>query len=387
MDITKLRKDTPGTTKVLHFNNAGAALMPAPVVNAMTDYLDEETLYGGYETMMSQSSQLMAFYAEAAKMLHCTPGEIAFTDSATTAWQRAFFSIPWQNGDNIITGNAEYASNYISLLRLQELFDIEVRVVPDNIYGETDPKALEQLIDKNTRLIAITHMPTSGGLVNPIEEIGRLANKHGVLYLVDACQSVGHCPLDVRTIGCDFLTGTGRKYLRGPRGTGLLYVRHEIIEKLSPLSLDLYSAQWTGPNTYKTRKNALKFENFESNLAAKAGLAAAIRYQNNLGIDKTWKRIQELATLLRKKLNEIPGLQVTDNGKVLSGIVTFTHKNYSAKDIKVHLDKQHINVTIVPLANSRLHMEKMGMEEVVRASVHYYNTEEEISRFCEVIPY
>ena len=378
MDLEKIRSETPRAGELIHFNSAGSSLMPQPVYDAIHDYQLEEWKNGGYETYDARQEELRTFYEYGAKLLNVNPDELAYTDSATTSWQRAFFSIPWKDGDEIITANTEYASNYISFLRLKKFVDVTVRVARDNEAGEVDVEHLSELINNNTRLIAITHMPTMGGVVNPIEEVGNVAREKGILYMVDACQSVGQYPLDIEKIGCQILSGTGRKYLRGPRGTGLLYVSSDLLPDLDPLSIDLYSGQWMPNQEYRMRKNSLRFETYESNYAAKAGLAAALGYQLSLGIEHTWSRIQSLAANFRNKLMEIGGLSVHDTGSVLSGIVTLTIEGKSAAEIHDGLSKRNINTSYAFTANSRLYMEKKGLDEVLRASVHYYNTEDEV---------
>ena len=385
LDLHIIRADTPRTGEVVHLNSAGSSLMPTPVYQAMLDYQEEEWQNGGYETMSARAQELQGFYVQAAQLLNSDSEEIAFTDSATTSWQRAFFSLDWKNDDEIITSNTEYASNYISFLRLRKLFQITIRVAEDNEYGEVDVDHLESLINEKTRLLAITHMPTMGGVVNPAEEIGRIAKKHNILYILDACQSIGQYPLDVKKIGCHMLSGTGRKYLRGPRGTGLLYVQKDLIQEMDPFSIDLFSGQWMDMDSYRMRKNAVRFENFEKNYAAKVGLARAIQYQNDLGIRETWERIQYLGEIFRKGLSEIDGITVHDTGRVMSGIVTFSIAGKSAAETSKLLSESGVNVSFAFTANSRLYMEKKGLEEVVRASVHYFNTEDELALAFNVL--
>jgi len=383
INIEKVRNDTPGVGKVIHLNNAGASLATNQVVNAIAQYMNEELLYGGYETMTKNAESLNTFYVKTAEWINAYPYEIAFTDSATTAWQRAFFSIPWKNGDEIITCVAEYASNYISYLRLKKWFNIKIIVAQDNEFGEVSTLSIEKLITSKTKLIAITHMPTLSGLVNPVEEIGKIAKLHEVFYMVDACQSVGQYPLDVEKIQCDFLSGTGRKFMRGPRGTGFLYVNKDIIQQLDPLSVDLFSAHWMDNETYKMRKDAIRFEQFESNLSLKMGLTAAIDYQLELGMENIWKRVTTLGDYLRNKLKEVDQVKVIDTGRVKSGIVCMEINNHDVFRLMDIMVVKGINVSAASVYNSRLFMEKYNHTEALRASVHYYNTEKEIDVFVE----
>ena len=381
MDIHKLRSETPGCRNVIHFNNAGASLMPRPVVEATISYLREEAEWGGYETAQKYRNELEESYPVIADFINAEAEEIAILENATAAWHMAFHGLDFEAGDRILTSEAEYASNYISYLKLRKNKGVSVEVIPSRESGETSVRALEKMMDEKVKLISITHIPTNGGLVNPVEEIGRIAADHPCLYLVDACQSVGHYPMDVQEIGCDMLSATGRKYLRGPRGTGFLYVRNETLPRLEPPFLDLYSAEWTGRDQYRMREDARRFENWESNYAGIMGLKTAVRYAGEIGINNIWNRIVEVAGELRRRLSSLPFARVHDIGSVRGGIVTFTVEGLSASSIKSKLSKRDINVSVSTKSSTLIDMEERGLEELVRASVHYYNTSEEIDTF------
>jgi selenocysteine lyase/cysteine desulfurase len=384
-DIARARAETPGTANVLHFNNAGSSLMPQPVLDAAVDYLNLEAQIGGYETADRREAQIERFYTAAAEMLNCDRDEIAFIENATRAWDMAFYAIPFQLGDRILTARAEYASNVIAFLQMAEQRGVSVEVIPSEETGELSVGALREMMDDNVKLIAMTHVPTNGGLVNPAAEVGKVAQEAGVLYLLDACQSVGQMPVDVQAIGCDMLSTTGRKYLRGPRGTGFLYVRREVIPVLEPPMLDLHAAQWTAPDQFVTRDDARRFENWETNYAGKVGLATALDYAMGWGLDAIYARVQELASNLRGCLRDIPGVTVTDIGTEQCGIVTFMVEGHPASEIQQTLARQAINVTTSSTSSTRFDMEARGLALIVRASVHYYNDEAEIERFCAAI--
>jgi selenocysteine lyase/cysteine desulfurase len=382
IDLNKVRSDTPGCDLVLHFNNAGAALMPHPVLDAVISHLEFEATVGGYEAAARSRDAIRHVYDAAAILIGCQREEIAMVENATRAWDMAFYAVPFQKGDRILTCMAEYASNYIAFLQMAKRRGVEILAIPNDGNGQVSIDALRDMIDDRVRLIAITHVPTNGGLVNPAEEIGKVAQESEILYLLDACQSVGHLPIDVNAIGCDFLSATGRKYLRGPRGTGFLYVRRNRIEKLEPPFLDLHAAKWIAENEFKIRTDARRFENWESYIAGKIGLAKAIDYTLELGIDVIWERIQSLADSLRIRLRKIPGVTVRDQGAVQCGIVTFTVDGYEPARLKSEFLKKSINVTVSDRDTTRLDMEARNLENLVRASVHYYNSEEEVERFC-----
>jgi cysteine desulfurase/selenocysteine lyase len=385
IDIERARQETPGCREVLHFNNAGAALMPQPVLEATINYLQLEAQIGGYEAHKSREARINHTYDAVAALIGCTRDEIALMENATRAWDMAFYSIPFQPGDRILTAMAEYASNYIAYLQIAQRTGVVVEPIPDDGYGQVSLDALRKAIDKRVKLIAITHVPTSGGLVNPVVEVGKIAREAGILYLVDACQSVGQMPIDVKQIGCDILSATGRKYLRGPRGTGFLYVRHEALERLDPVFLDLHAAQWVARDRYEIAQGARRFETWEKNYAGIVGLGTAIDYAQHWGLEQIWRRIKTLAYQLRTQLSPLPGVIVHDRGVKQCGIVTFTVESLSPVEIQQRLAQQHINVSVAERSSTLLDLSARNLDSMVRASVHYYNTEEEIERFCTEI--
>ncbi|KTC68316.1 selenocysteine lyase, PLP-dependent [Legionella birminghamensis] len=385
LDIATLRQETPGCEQVLHFNNAGASLSPRIVIDTIKGYLDLESTIGGYEAEELKALEIKAFYQNIARLINCKPHEIAFAENATRAWDMAFYSLDFQPGDRILTAVNEYASNYLSFLHIARQRGAIIEVIPNDAYGQMDLNVLEKKLNSSVKLLAITHVPTQGGLINPAAEAGQLAKKHQVAYLLDATQSVGQMPIDVQQIQCDFLCGTGRKFLRGPRGTGFLYVSENIINRCNPPFIDLHSANWSSLNGYELMPDARRFETWEQNYAGKLGLSAAVRYALDLGVDAIWQRIQQLSSLFRNKLQTIPGLELQDLGKNQCGIITFTVKGKSPVEIKQALRKQRINVAVSVLEFARLDLEARGLDALVRASVHYYNTEEEIEVFCKVL--
>ena len=384
-DLLRARQDTPGCHNVMHFNNAGASLMPQPVLDATIGHLQLEARIGGYEAAAQAKDALEHVYDAAAALINCTREEIAIVENATRAWDMAFYSLPFQTGDRILTGMNEYASNYIAFLQMARKTGVVIEAVPNDEHGQISIQALREMLDERVRLIAVTHVPTSGGLVNPVAEVGKVAREAGILYLVDACQSVGQMPIDVEKIGCDMLSTTGRKYLRGPRGTGFLYVRRSILERLEPPFLDLHAADWVARDRYEIRSDARRFENWEANYAGKVGLGVAIDYAMQWGIDDIWRRVKTLAYQLRTQLSPLPGVIVRDHGVTQCGIVTFTIDDVMPKEIQRRLAEQNINVSVTVLNSTRLDLEARGLSSMVRASVHYYNSEEEIERFCTLI--
>jgi cysteine desulfurase/selenocysteine lyase len=384
-DILRARQDTPGCDNVLHFDNAGSSLMPRQVLDATISHLQLEARIGGYEAAAEAQDAVEQVYDAVAALVGCHREEVAIIENATRAWDMAFYAIPFQEGDRILTSMAEYASNYIAFLQVARRTGAIVEVIPNDEHGQVSLPALRRLVDDRVKLIAITHIPTNGGLVNPAIEIGQVAREANILYLLDACQSVGQMPVDVQKIGCDMLSATGRKFLRAPRGTGFLYVRHAILEELEPPFLDLHAAAWTARDRFEIRTDARRFENWETNYAAKIGLGVAVDYALSWGLESIWLRVSHLARTLREHLGQMPRLQVHDLGRKKCGIVTFVLDDCEPQDVKSRLTGQRINVSVSKLSSTRLDMNQRRLEGLVRASVHYYNTEQEIARFCRAL--
>jgi selenocysteine lyase/cysteine desulfurase len=384
-DIGRLRAETAGCEQLTFFNNAGASLQPRAVVARVIEHLQLEERVGGYEAADLVSSELEGLYDSVARLLGCAPEEVALQENATRAWELAFYSLRFAPGDRIVTAANEYASNYIAFLQVARRTGAEICVVESDQAGEVDLEALQGLLDDRVKLIALTHVPTNGGLVQPAARVGELARRAGIPFLLDACQSVGQMPMDVNVVGCDMLSATGRKYLRGPRGTGFLYVRSGMLAQMEPPLLDLRAATWVEKGKFEIRSDARKFETWESAAALRLGLGVAIEYALALGLETIERRVQYLAALLRERLAQVEGVTVRDLGRVRCGIVTFTHERHSAGDVMQWLQANGIAVRKIERSSALIDMEQRGLDELVRASVHYYNTEAEVERLCDVL--
>lgn len=388
LNITQLRADTPGADNVVHLNNAGAALMPRVVLDTVIQHLQQEALIGGYEAAEAASERLENVYDAIGRLLNAEAGEIAVVENATRAWDMAFYSLPLASGDVILTAATEYAGNYIPYLQLKQQRGVQIRVIPNDEQGQVSVGALRDLLaDSRVKLISLPIIATNGGPVQPVEAIGAAARAAGVWFLLDACQAVGQLPLDVQRIGCHMLSATSRKYLRGPRGMGFLYVERGLCHQLKPTFLDLHAATLQTSDQFEVRDDARRFENWEYNVAAKLGMGAAIEYALALGIDHLWACIQQIAGRLRERLAQIDGVTVRDSGLVKSGIVTFTLDGYGSKEIERLLARQprRINVSTSTFRSTMLDMQARGLRDVVRASVHAYNMEQDIDAVVQAI--
>ncbi|MVM33569.1 aminotransferase class V-fold PLP-dependent enzyme [Spirosoma sp. HMF4905] len=386
LDLLSLRADTPGVQHVAHFNNAGAALMPKPVVDAITQHIALEAQIGGYEAAAIRKEAIQDFYASTADLLNTTANHIAATANATDAYARALSSIPFQRGDIILTTTNDYVSNQIAFLSLRKRFGIEiVRAADEPTGGVSVADMADKIKALRPRLVAVTHVPTNSGLVQPVEAIGQICREYDVLYLVDACQSVGQLPVDVSQIHCDFLTATCRKFLRGPRGMGFLYVSDKVlVANMAPLFVDLHGASWESADTYQLEPTAKRFEDWEFPHALVLGAVEANRYALAVGIEAIAERNDQLCAILRTRLTELPGVQLFDEGSQLSSIITLFSEKMSAAELQAALLAEHINTSISPYEAAILDFKRKGMfSATLRISPHYFNTEDEIDRLID----
>jgi selenocysteine lyase/cysteine desulfurase len=385
LDLLRLRADTPGTKNRNHLNNAGAALMPSAVIDAVTGYLNREGEIGGYEAAAEANSLLEGAYDSLATLVNCARDEIAIAENATIAWQRAFYSLSFGPGDRILTASAEFAANYIAFLQVAKRTGVSIEVIPNDASGVLDPDALAKMIDDRVRLIAVTWIPTNGGLINPAAAIGRIARDNGILYLLDACQAAGQIPIDVNALGCDILTATGRKFLRAPRGTGFMYMRKSVLETIEPAMIDLYGAPWTAPGRYELRHDARRFETWEKNYSVRLGLRTAVDYALGIGLENIEERCEHLSTMLREGLRGMRAVSVHDLGAPLASIISFTVKGWDSSAVLAYLTNKGINVSVSPPSSTPVDASTRQLPPVVRASPHYYNSEEEVDAFLQAI--
>jgi selenocysteine lyase/cysteine desulfurase len=385
LDIEALRAMTPGCSQRTHLNNAGAALLSMPTITTMTDYLHREAQIGGYEAADEAADQIEAVYESLAELLGASPSQIALFDNSTHAWNAAFYSVPLRAGDRILTGRDEYGSNVLAYLQVAQRTGAELVVVPNDDSGQIDIHALAELIDERTKLIGLTWVPTSGGLVNPAAEVGRLARLADVLYLLDATQAVGQFPIDVAAIGCDMLTGTGRKYLRGPRGTGFLYVGQRAFDRLEPYVAEIGSATWDGGRSFTWADAARRFESWENSYINILGLGAAARQALDIGLDRIGKRCFALGAQLRTNLAAVERVTVHDLGREQCAIVTARVAGVDTGTVADELSRAGINVSTTVAEHTQFDAEVRDVHPLVRFSPHYYNTEAEIDRATDVV--
>ncbi len=380
-DKTSILQDMTSQAGLIHFDNAGASQMPRCVLETQIDHLQLEAAIGGYQSEAQRADAIEAVYDSVASLINCHRDEVAIVENATVGWM----TIPFKQGDRILTAEAEYASNYLAYLQIAREKGVIIDTIPSTPDGEVCVDSLREMIDDRVRLISITHVPTNGGLVNPVHEIGAVAHQHGIFYIVDACQSAGQIHLDVETIQCDVLTATARKYLRGPRGAGFLYVSRRVLQTMHPPMIDLFSAIWTDADHYELRPDARRFENWESNYAAKLGFGRAIDYALDIGIANIEAEVTRLAHKLRNRLCEIAGVSVRDIGKRRCGIVTFSVDGQDSYEFADRLIASNINVSVTSPSSTLLDATRRKLPNLVRSSVHYFNQDSEIETFVSAV--
>lgn len=384
--LPRLRSDTPGCLTRVHLNNAGAALPPQVVLDTVVAHLRREAEIGGYEAATEAGARLQTVYASLGRLVGAPASSIALTSSATDSFLRAFLSIPFVAGDRVLIAQAEYASNVIPVLQAARRLGITLEAIPDDASGVLDPEALRGMLDDRVKLVSIVHAPSHNGLLNPAEAVGQVLRESGseAWYLLDACQSVGQMPIDVGAIGADFLSATGRKFLRGPRGTGFLALSDRALG-LEPALLDLHSAEWVDDEEFTVVEGGGRYEQWERSPALLLGLGAAADYALGLGLDTTRSLILSAADAIRAGLSEIPGVVVRDRGTVRTGIVVFTVDGRAAADVHRAVTAAGVNVSLSPPVYALRDFRAQGIDGQVRVSPHVYTDEGDIAALLAAV--
>ncbi len=391
LDIPRLRADTPGCAGRIHLNNAGASLMPTPVLDAVQGHLELEASMGGYEAADARSDAIAGAYREVEELVGAPSGTVAFVENATVAFAQALSAIPFQDGDLILTTDNDYVSNQVMYLSLEERFGVKVERAPEHPdthpVGGVDAGAMAELVHRRRpRLVAMSHIPTSSGIIQDAALVGRACRDRGIPFLLDACQSVGQMPVDVGKIPCTFLAATSRKFLRGPRGSGFLYVHPQALEEgLTPLFPDLRGSDWIEADLYQPAPDARRFENWEFAWALVLGTGTAARYARSVGLEAIQERNQALAQQLREALDGMAGVRVMDRGRELCAIVTVAVEGQPAAGLVKRLREEGVNTSAVERSSAVLDFDRKGVESVLRLSPHYFNTVEELDQAVETL--
>jgi selenocysteine lyase/cysteine desulfurase len=385
MDVARLRAETPGCALGAHFNHSGSSLQSIATLSAIIDHLQRESFYGGMEAAAGVADRIAAARADAEALLGAQPGEVAFATSGSAAFGLVFAALPRLTaGDRILVGRQEWGGNLATLRAAADRAGAVIETIPCRADGSVDAAALANMIDRRVRLVSVTWLPANGGLINDVAAVGRVTRAARVPFFVDAGQALGQMPVDVAAIGCDMLKGACRKYLRGPRGTALLYVRKDFVERLEPPFLDVQSGPWVGDGPAQ-RKDARVFETVEGSVALLLGVGVALKQARAIGVPAIRARIRMLADGLRARLAGIRGVTLRDLGIEGSGVVSFTVDGMSPQDVRTRLAQARITVGANGVPYTPLDMTARGLSEIVRASVSYINTEEEIDRLADAL--
>jgi len=383
--VKQWREDTPGCAKLIHFNNAGAGLIPRGVLDAMVAHLNREANFGAYESADDAEGAVAAAYESVARLLGTQARNVAVVENSTVAFFQALSAFDFKRGDVIVTTRNDYISNQLAYLSLARRQGVEVRRAEDLPGGGADPQSVAELLrERRVRLLAVTWVPTNSGLIQPVEALGEIAEAAGVPYLVDGCQAVGQIPIDVGKLRCDFLSATARKFLRGPRGIGFLYVSDRALKRGDfPLYIDMRGADWVSADNFAPAADARRFENWEFAYSLVLGLGEAARYALGVGVERGGRRARELAATLRAKLKGLGGIRVLDRGSELAALVTIEVAGWDARELSKLLRTRGINSSASLREYAVIDMEEKGVTTALRLSPHYYNTEEEIERVVE----
>lgn len=386
IDFTSAATDTPGCAGGQVFlDSAGSSLPPHPVLDTVVAHLHREAEVGGYRAAQERAEELEDGYTVFADVLGCSPEEVAFSDSATRSWLSAFQAIPLTEGDRVLITEIEYAGNAIPILRRAQAVGASVEVVPSTASGEVSLPALRELLDERVKLLSLVHAPTNGGLLTSVKKATAAAHEVGALVLLDACQSVGQVECRAGELGVDFITGTGRKWVRGPRGTGFLYVKRAVLETLVKENVDLRGGSWTARDRVRLREDAKVFELWEYGVADRLGLVAAGRYMLELGIPEIYSAVQSIGERLREGLARIDGVRVHDLGERRSGIVTFSVEGIPATEVVELLGRRNVTTTVSRRPSTLIDMSRRGLEEIVRASPHYFVSPQQVDTTLEAV--
>jgi selenocysteine lyase/cysteine desulfurase len=385
--LLRWREDTPGCANRVHLNNASAGLMPRSVVDAITAHLRREADFGGYESSDEAANAVNEAYAGVARLLGTQPRNVAVVENSTVAFFQALSAFDFHSGDVIITTRNDYVSNQLAYLALARRYGVDVRRARNLSTGEADPQSVRELLrDPRARLLAVTWVPTNSGLVQPVEALGEIAESAGVPYLIDACQAVGQIPVDVARLRCDFLSATARKFLRGPRGIGFLYVSDPALERGDyPLYIDMRGADWRTPDSFDLAPDARRFENWEFAYSLVLGLGEAARYALSVGVERGGSRARELAAAVRTKLSNLNGFRVLDRGNDLAAIVTVDVPGWDARALVTALRQRGINTSASLRAYAVIDMAEKNANSALRISPHYYNTETELDVLIDAL--
>jgi cysteine desulfurase/selenocysteine lyase len=382
-----IQADFPLLSKVCYLDSAATSLSPEPVLEAMLDYERNYRANAGrgvHRIAQQASQKYRDAHEKARKFIHAEEGELVFTRNSTEAINMVASGFPWQGGDQVITSLLEHHSNLLPWMRLRDQHKIDLRLITPAQDGTLDPAALEAVITKKTRLVAVSQTSNVLGNIVPVREFAKICLDHGALLLVDGSQSVPHLPVDVERLGCDFLCFSGHKML-GPTGTGVLYMKESCLE---PLLVGGGSVERVTAAGYTLTGGYERYEAGTPNISGAIGLGRAIEYLEALGMGDVRHHEQQITRHILDGLAGIENVQVFGPGPAEDriGVISFTVQGLNPHDVAVMLDGE-ADVMVrsghhccMPL------MDHLGLSDgTVRASLHCYNTITDADRLIDAV--
>lgn len=357
----------------IYLGNAAAGIMSKAVLNAVVAHLRRECEIGAGEALAEISDQRKEAYEHAAKLLNAHDDEIAFTDSGNAALASLLLTAQLQPGDHVLVDNNIWGG---AIAMLSTLDGIVIDVLPSTKYGNVDIKQVRKTLHPRTKIVLITWCGATCGIMNPVHEIGTIVSDAGIPYIVDACQVVGQRKVDVQEIKCSALFASGRKWLRGPRGTALLYASRDYLAMTSPILLDQFGYQ---------RHDARRYEKGEFNVSGQVGLAVAIKETLSHDLNASARHIQFLAQRLRVGIRAIDGIELLDDVEDAGPIVGFYSLTVSSVDMVHALKNAGVTVNLVSMSYAPVSPAADAVTAVVRAAPQIYNEKEEIDTVLEII--
>lgn len=374
----------------MYFNNAGAGIMSESTFKTVTDHMNLEMCIGAYKAANTKVNEVNEFYSHAAILLNAnSKDEIAFVDSASRGWNLIMYGLKITETDTIVTLSSEYGTNLLTIFDIAKRTHCSVKIIECNEDGHFDLDDVERELKYGGTILAVSHVVAQGSIVNPVVELGVLAKKYNAIYIVDGCQAVGQMKVDVQKINCSAYVTAGRKWLRGPRGTGILYVKKEApirTPQIDLASADLLFDEYGSVIDVKIRKDAKQFELWEKSIASLLGLNNAIKEYMNYGIELAAKEICEKANYIRNCVANNPGLLLVGSEVSTTGVVGFYVKNPKKEDVvKGLFEKHNFIVSYICDWDCPVFFPNNGASIIFRISPHYYTKIEDIQAICSLI--
>lgn len=388
--VEEVRSDIPFLdTGVIYLDNAATTPTPNPVIEAMLEYYREYSANIGRGLHRATKRATEAFESsreKVAKTIGAKPDEIAYTKNATEALNLVARGLDWEKGDKVIATIFEHHSNLIPWQKLEEEIGIELEIVHENSDCIVEPSAIEEAIDERTRLVTIPHVSNAFGTRQPVEEVGEIAEENDILFSVDAAQAVGHMPVDVGEIGCDFLAAPGHKGLLGPQGTGFLYIREDRLDRVEPLLYGGGIVEAAEEHESDLVEPPQIFDAGTPNIPGVIGLGRAAEYVLGIGLEEIEERERKLVDRMLD-IGDCDEIEVYGPGSAegFGGAASFNLKGMDHHEVSSVLDEVENIATRSGHHCAMPAMSHLGLDGNVRASVHYYNTEEDVGRFAEVL--